>query len=984
MWIKSVTVLSIFIQSARSLGCPVALSPSASPSDPFWMSNPGLHVLGKSAYNPGYKVYRNVKTTYGAVGDGIADDTAAINRAISGTSRMFGDSQSEFINDSKSPMIARDTLMMPRELGGIGVLDLEARNEALLLVKAAALAEAEPEKRSLWASLALHRLSQHTVKSPVVAKEAKTNLMIQNIKVNQRNPPALHKTMVKCLNKYGISFETVQPSGEILRKLPLWHHPGENSQKRQENNGKMANCLRKNHDVLTVSDGMNLAQRLEDPLHYKRASCECDACEEDKETRGCENPQASRQQSCTSPPANYYFTSLVGDFKKKPTLIADANFVGVAVIDANPYIDGASNPDGTGVNWWLKNFVIDVRAMSPDKFGTGIHWQVGQATSLINIDFKMSSVAGTKHQGVFAENGSGGFMSDLTFDGGAFGLWISNQQFTIRNVKITNAGTAIYEQWNWGFTWQNINISNCQVGFDLHTGGLTLDTQSAGGVLIVDSWITNVGIGIRMSSSQPTRLGGSVILDNIIFTSIFEANIRDQAGVLLPASTGTVGQWVQGNVYSDVADPLAGLTKSYKRGGNQPSGGRAHALVNAFGAYFSKPRPQYENYKDIQFQNLMAFGAAGDGIKDDTAAINAFLQRFSGCAILCDIQPSHSILGPLTFFTVIEAGTYLVTDTIFVPPGTIIVGQMFSVIMGSGPKFANQNTPTPVLRVGNPGDTGAVEISDLVITTTGGSAGAIGIEWNVKASSQGAAGMWDVHVRLGGTKGTNINAANCPASSTNAAKCASAFLGFHITRSGSGYFENVWVWNADHDLDDPAESKLNVFSGRGVLVESTGPVWLVGTASEHHVIYQYAFNKARDIWAGLIQTETPYFQPTPKPPAPFSINPLYGDPAGPLTDSWGLVITLSSNIFVYGPFSLSCLAQGPTFACFPQPAQLISGDYFFCSASVKLSDEVYLAWVSNPVARSRFPEYTLRHSLQHRLAVSFFSILPMAPLVTLP
>ncbi|KAJ7233477.1 hypothetical protein C8J57DRAFT_1729496 [Mycena rebaudengoi] len=53
-------------------------------------------------------------------------------------------------------------------------------------------------------------------------------------------------------------------------------------------------------------------------------------------------------------------------------------------------------------------------------------------------------------------------------------------------------------------------------------------------------------------------------------------------------------------------------------------------------------------------------------------------------------------------------------------------------------------------------------------------------------------------------------------------------------------------------------------------------------------------------------------------------------------------------------------------------------------ASVKLSDEVYLAWASNPVVRSRFPEYTLRHSLQHRLAVSFFSILPMAPLVTLP
>ncbi|KAJ7848233.1 pectate lyase superfamily protein-domain-containing protein [Mycena olivaceomarginata] len=66
---------------------------------------------------------------------------------------------------------------------------------------------------------------------------------------------------------------------------------------------------------------------------------------------------------------------------------------------------------------------------------TGVHWQAGQATSLMNIDFKMSSEAGTKHQGVYAENGSGGFMSDL-----------------ISNVKITNAVSAIYQLWNWGFT----------------------------------------------------------------------------------------------------------------------------------------------------------------------------------------------------------------------------------------------------------------------------------------------------------------------------------------------------------------------------------------------------------------------------------------------------------------------------------------------------------------------------------------------------
>jgi hypothetical protein len=94
--------------------------------------------------------------------------------------------------------------------------------------------------------------------------------------------------------------------------------------------------------------------------------------------------------------------------------------------DADPYLQGVSNPDGSGINWWnnqnvgvvcllflrtslisaaknffrsVRNFVIDVTRVPPSVAATGIHWQVGQATSLINIDFKMSAAAGTKHQG---------------------------------------------------------------------------------------------------------------------------------------------------------------------------------------------------------------------------------------------------------------------------------------------------------------------------------------------------------------------------------------------------------------------------------------------------------------------------------------------------------------------------------------------------------------------------------------------------------
>lgn len=41
---------------------------------------------------------------------------------------------------------------------------------------------------------------------------------------------------------------------------------------------------------------------------------------------------------------------------------------------------------------------------------------VAQATSLLNIRFVMSRTLGNTHKGIFIENGSGGFMSNLKFE----------------------------------------------------------------------------------------------------------------------------------------------------------------------------------------------------------------------------------------------------------------------------------------------------------------------------------------------------------------------------------------------------------------------------------------------------------------------------------------------------------------------------------------------------------------------------------------
>ena len=44
------------------------------------------------------------------------------------------------------------------------------------------------------------------------------------------------------------------------------------------------------------------------------------------------------------------------------------------------------------------------------------------------------------------------------------------------------------------------------------------------------------------------------------------------------------------------------------------------------------------------------------------------------------------------------------------------------------------------------------------------------------------------------------------------------------------WLQGTWVWLADHDLDLVGEQQITVYSGRGILSESQGPVWMIGTA----------------------------------------------------------------------------------------------------------------------------------------------------------
>ncbi|KAF2396277.1 glycoside hydrolase family 55 protein [Trichodelitschia bisporula] len=584
----------------------------------------------------------------------------------------------------------------------------------------------------------------------------------------------------------------------------------------------------------------------------------------------------------SKPIVQLYYTQFVGDASSPPTLKAAPSFTGIAIIDSDPY-------DNFGNNWYtnqnnffrqVRNFVIDLTAMPGDR-GAGIHWQVAQATSLQNIRFEMVPGA-TAQQGVFMDNGSGGFMTDLTFNGGNMGMFLGNQQFTTRNLTFNGCRTAIFMNWNWVWTFKDVAINNCNLGIDMANNP---PNQTVGSVLLQDAVFTNTDVAFNTSfnmQSVPSG-GGTLVLDNVDFGGARVAVQSFDGQTIMPGGS-KVQTWVQGRTYAG--------SDGTRTQGMVPAAAKPSPLLTADGRVFARSKPQYLDVPVSNFVSVKAAGAKGDGQTDDTGAIQAALNA---------LQP-----GQVLYF---DHGAYIITSTVRVPAHAKITGEIWPVILASGAAFSDPSNPQPVFLIGTPNDNGAVEMSDMIFATAGPAPGAILMEWASGASSQGSNGLWDVHFRLGGAAGTQLQADKCAKNpgaqhGPNSA-CIGAHTLFHTLPSASVYVENCWFWVADHELDQAGHSQIDLYNGRGVHIESQQPVWLVGTAAEHSQLYNYQLRNAKNVYFATAQTETPYMQGNPPAPGPWTPDSRIGDPTfGSSVDrdnrAWGLRIVDSSDVVLFG------------------------------------------------------------------------------------
>jgi len=624
---------------------------------------------------------------------------------------------------------------------------------------------------------------------------------------------------------------------------------------------------------------------------------------------------------------SWYYTQIIGNPNCMPVIQATANFSttgGLGLIDGSPYQGAGPRVGKTAygaTNTFfrqIRNIVIDMTKIPASVAATGLHWPTAQTTSLQNVVFNMNAGNGTQHQGLFIEEGSGGFMTDLVFNGGNYGFNVGNQQFTTRNLTFNNVNTAINQLWDWGWTYKSVKINNCRVGLNVSAGGPA--AVNVGSITLFDSEITNTPIGIttsRTDSSEPAA-AGALYLENVKLNNVGVA-VLGPNGPYLAGSAGpsTIDAWADGHRYLPNGPVEArGAIASTKR----PA-----PLLDAQGKFYERSKPQYGSVPLSQFLSARDLGVVGDGKTDDTKALNAAILRAKS-------------EGKILF---IDGGFVLVTGTIYIPPGSKIVGEsLATIILSAGEYFNDINAPKAVIQVAQPGEQGSVEISDLFVSTKGQQKGAVLIEYNLGTYTGEPSGLWDVHTRIGGFAGSDLQTAECEktpdikiTADNLVQKCIAAYMSMHVTKFASGlYMENNWLWTADHDLDDARNNntQITIYAGRGLNIESiNGRIWLYGTAVEHHVKYEYQFVDTHTVFMGQIQTETAYYQPNPDATIPFPENPALSDPVftpSPTSNAasgWGLRIVRSNNIHGYGVglysffdnYSTACSAVGAGAVC---------------------------------------------------------------------
>ena len=195
--------------------------------------------------------------------------------------------------ESVTPRLALDALCKKREEGGIELLNIKNRNEAIELVWLKEFLRAKPA-RPTWAKITdtlINDLAPATLHS-----NARHNTFLQKWDVPTRGKRAQKLgedtiRMLKAAHNHKLTFAPLNISQRLRAQLPAWQHIGVEKEVPQNPRSR---CLISAHNSKQVKDLLRTSEKLDnlhpEGLHFPIFSCHCEDCSTERRN-GCENPQ---------------------------------------------------------------------------------------------------------------------------------------------------------------------------------------------------------------------------------------------------------------------------------------------------------------------------------------------------------------------------------------------------------------------------------------------------------------------------------------------------------------------------------------------------------------------------------------------------------------------------------------------------------------------------------------------------------------------
>ncbi|HYK36764.1 glycosyl hydrolase family 28-related protein [Alloacidobacterium sp.] len=460
------------------------------------------------------------------------------------------------------------------------------------------------------------------------------------------------------------------------------------------------------------------------------------------------------------------------------------------IIDANP-----------GTFYSAMNNV-DFEIGNGNPAAVGIRFHVAQHCFLTHIDFHIGS-------GLAALKDIGNEAEDLHFYGGDYGIITQKPspgwQFTLLDSTFEDQRKAAIREHEAGLTLIHDTFRNV-------TEAISIDPDYAEELWAKDVRFENIS-GPAITISKVNNPRTEINLEKIACRKVpvFALLRETQKKVAAP-----------GESY---------MVKSFSHGLTMSAPGVDGKIQTNFDADAVKELPPF-GYNAVRslppantWTNLKSLGAKGDGVTDDTAAVQRAIAE-------------HRVI-------YIPMGRYVVSDTIRLRPDTVLFGLHPSMtqfdLLDCTPAFQGPGTPKALLETPQGGHN---IVTGIGLYTNGINSRAVGALWMAGADSL----MDDVRF-LGGhgtnaADGTRIN----PYNNTHTAdpdirrRWDGQYPSLWITNGGGGTFADIWT--------------PSTFAQAGLYISNTTtPGHVYELSSEHHVRNEVKLDRVENWELDAIQTE---------------------------------------------------------------------------------------------------------------------------------